>query len=92
MSYPCYKLAEQGLFNFEQMRNLDGDWEVTDTRGRQVKFNFCVFAESTSNGCEHDAFAFMKQGSKCLELTSDEPKGDVNLYVERSSQIKTGDS
>lgn len=72
------------------MRNLDGDWEVTDTRGRQVKFNFCVYSEATANGCEHDAFAFMKEGG-CKELTSDEPKGDVDTYVERPSQSKSGD-
>lgn len=55
------------------MRNLDGDWEVTDTRGRRVSFNFCTFAESTGQGCDKDAFGFMMEGSKCVELTSNEP-------------------
>lgn len=55
-------LAEQGLFNFEQMRNFDGDWEVTDSRGRSVKFNFCMYSEGEQNGCQHDSFAYMKEG------------------------------
>lgn len=73
------------------MRNFEGDYEVTDTRGRQVSFNFCLYAESTSAGCTKDAFAFMKEGGKCLELTSDEPKSELNDYVERASTIKSGD-
>ena len=60
------------------MRNLDGDWDVVDPRGRQIGFNFCTYAESSQAGCEHDAFAFMKEGGKCVELTSNEPKAEVN--------------
>jgi len=50
-SYPCYKLTEQALFNFENMRNLEEDWQVTDTRGRHISFNFCTYADATSEGC-----------------------------------------
>ena len=25
-AYPCYKLTEQALFNFEMLRNPDADW------------------------------------------------------------------
>ena len=32
-SNSCYKLTEQALFNFEQMRKEDGDWQVTDVHG-----------------------------------------------------------
>lgn len=56
-----------------------------------MSFNFCQFAESQSAGCEKDAFGFMKEGPKCVELTSDEPKAEVNSYVERASSIKKGD-
>ena len=73
------------------MRNVDSDWQVTDTRGRQISFNFCTYSEAKAEGCEKDAFGFMHEGSKCLELTSDEPKGELNAYVERTSQIKTGE-
>lgn len=73
------------MFNFEQMRNLEGDWEVTDPRGRRVSFNFCVYTEGDSAGCSHDTFAYMKEGSACKELTSDEPKAEIDLFVERAS-------
>jgi len=43
-----------------------------------------------NNGCENDAFAFMKHG-KCLELTSNEPKAELNSYVERTSTLKSAD-
>ena len=72
-SYPCYKLAEGGLFNFEHMRNIEGDWSVTDPQGHHIGFNFCTYSEASENGCTHNTFAYMKEGSKCEELTSDEP-------------------
>ena len=73
------------------MRNLDGDYHVTDHRGRPISFNFCVYAESTSNGCSSDAFAFMKEGPECKELTSSEPQAEVNDYVERTSPVRSSD-
>ena len=73
------------------MRNLDGDWQVTDSHGNHISFNFCVYSESTTSGCEKDSFGFMKQGSKCLELTSDEPQAELNDFVERASQVKGED-
>ena len=60
-------------------------------KGRSVSFNFCTFADSTSAGCEKDAFAFMKAGSKCVELSSNEPKGEVNSFIERAVQVKGSD-
>ena len=56
-----------------------------------MSFNFCQYADSQAAGCEKDAFGFMKEGSKCLELTSDEPKAELNSYVEKASTISKGD-
>ena len=69
------------------MRNPDGDWEVTDIRGRRISFNFCTYSEAKSQGCEHESFAFMKEGSQCKALTSDEPRAEVNDVIERTSTI-----
>lgn len=91
-SYPCYKLTEQALFNFEMMRNTDSDWEVTDSQGRRVSFNFCTYAASTSSGCAKEAFAFVRSGSHCEELTSNEPVAEVNTYIDRSSSTKPGET
>lgn len=44
------------------MRSMDGDYSVIDPRGRTVSFNFCTYAEATSEGCAHEAFAFMRAG------------------------------
>ena len=90
-SYPCYKLSEHGLFNFEQLRNVDGDWQVTDWRGRPISFNFCVYTESTMAGCEHDAFGFMKEGGKCLEITSDEPQAEFDYFIDREVKVNVAD-
>ena len=68
------------------MRNLDGDWEVTDSKGRQVSFNFCTYAEATSSGCSNEAFGFEKAGGKCLELTGSEPQAEVNESVTKSDK------
>ena len=67
------------------MRNLDGDWEVTDSRGRQISFNFCIYSEAKNDGCEKDSFAFEKAGGKCVALTSDEPQAELNEFVTRPS-------
>ncbi len=50
-----------------------------------------MYAQATEDGCEKDAFAFMKDGGKCVEMTSDEPKAELNEFVERASSIKTGE-
>mmetsp|Transcript_11574 Transcript_11574/g.13794 ORF Transcript_11574/g.13794 Transcript_11574/m.13794 type:complete len:94 (+) Transcript_11574:426-707(+) len=70
------------------MRNTDGDWEVYDPLNRQVSFNFCTFADASAAGCSKDTFAYMKNVAQCKELTSDEPKAEINSYVERASSIK----
>ena len=73
------------------MRNVDGDWHATDTRGHEVSFNFCMYAQSKeAGGCTNEAFAYMKEGSACKELTSDEPKAEFNEYVERIGKVKSG--
>ena len=72
------------------MRNQEGDWHATDTRGHEIAFNFCMYAQSKEAGCENEAFAFMKNGAKCNELTSDEPGAEVSEYVERATAVKSG--
>ena len=65
------------------MKNVDGDWTVRDTHGRDINFNFCHYAEDEC-GDSTDAFAFMKEGhNKCLALTSSEPKAEIAQAVER---------
>ena len=82
--FPCYKLAEAGLFNFEALRNPDGDWEVSDSRGRQISFNLCHYAarEESCPSLKDDTFAFMKSGGHCFALTSNEPKAEISEAVE----------
>jgi len=71
------------------MRNLDGDWEVTDTHGHLISFNFCIYSGASNEGCKNDAFAYMHDGSTCKALTSDEPGAEFNEYVERPSTIES---
>ena len=70
---------------------MDGDWQVTDQRGRQIGFNFCTYSEAQSQGCEHDAFGYMREGANCRALTSDEPKAEVTEVITRNSQSKQGE-
>lgn len=60
---------------------MDGDWEVSDSRGRSINFNFCHYAENTCSS-PRDAFGFIRDSS-CLALTSDEPKGEISQFISK---------
>lgn len=50
-----------------------------------------MYSEAKEQGCENDSFGFMKEGGKCLELTSDEPQAELNEFVERASTVKSSE-
>ena len=64
---------------------------MTDSKGRHISFNFCIYSEASSQGCENDSFGFMKEGNQCKELTSEEPQAELIDYVERGTKVKTAD-
>ena len=73
-SYPCYKITEEALFNFQLLKNLNDDWKATDPKtGQTVAFNLCHYANTESCDGKDDAFAYMEKDGRCLMLTSDTP-------------------
>ena len=89
-TYPCYKITEQALFNFQALRNLDTDWKAKDPKtGETVSFNLCHYADTAECGSDEkddgDAFAYMtKDGGKCAMLTSDTPQAEVATIVTKT--------
>ena len=77
-TYPCYKLTDEALYNFQLLKNLDEDWNAAGadpTKKTTVYFNQCHYADTSGCGSNvNDAFAYRTDSSgNCEMLTSDSP-------------------
>lgn len=89
-TYPCYKLTEGALFNFQLLKNLDQDWKTAgaDTKKpTSVFFNLCHYTDTSDcNGNKEDAFAYRTdENGNCEMLTSDSPQAEIAEEVTRQS-------
>ena len=83
-TYPCYKMTEQALFNFQNLRNLDNDWSIQSKSGETIYFNLCHYTDTSDCGENNqDTFAYMTKGGSCSMLTSDTPQAEVTETVDR---------
>jgi len=87
---PCYKLAEEGLYDLSTLKNDDSDWRAYDKFDNMVYFNFCHYTDPTWCGEEydHDNFGYLvtKNGG-CELLTSNVPSAEVLEMSERVDLI-----
>ena len=77
-TYPCYKITEGALFNFQLLKNLDQDWKTAGAdlkKPSTVFFNLCHYVDTGDcGGNKADAFAYRTDESgNCEMLTSDTP-------------------
>lgn len=68
--YPCVYLDSNGLYDFEDLRKLQLDYEVssdfTDPESKTLTFNFCKLTP----GCgSQNTFASVEKEGVCTELT-----------------------
>lgn len=86
---PCYKLAEEGLYDLGTLKNQMDDWHVTDHFGNKLSFNFCHYTDNSLCDGAGDNFGHIvtPQGS-CSELTSDSPTAEI---IEASSRTSLTD-
>ena len=87
-TYPCYKITEQALFNFQTLKNLDNDWKITDPKsGSSVYFNLCHYTDKSSCDTNDDSFAYRESASgQCEMLTSDTPQAEVTELVSKTDK------
>ena len=84
-SYPCYKITEEALFNFQTLKNLNDDWKVTDPKtGESVAFNVCHYANTGDCEGKEDAFAYMTKSGGCSMLTSETPQAEITGIVSKT--------
>ena len=75
-TYPCYKLTDSVLYNFQYLKNIDDDWSAASADKKTsatINFNFCHYTDTRGCGDSKggDAFAFRQdQEGRCDMLTS----------------------
>jgi len=90
-TYPCYKLTDSALYNFQYLKNLDDDWSAAGADKKTpatINFNICHYTDTSGCGDSkgEDAFAFRQdQEGKCEMLTSTSPQAELAEEVTRAN-------
>ena len=94
-TYPCYKITEGALYNFQLLKNLDSDWHVASADPKSpgtINWNICHYADTSGcNGGADDAFAYRSNDNgNCEMLTSDSPQAEIVVETSRTDPSDSG--